>query len=225
MRNTFTALMSALFSGFPSIIEIFGMFLSKCANNKRSKIRSSNHLSKPHSRTRKVMFPTIIMWRRSAYGMFEALRQYVDNRGDNGRWRDWWNQHTQNMICQQKGKCVSAHKSVSGQFWKNLESFYRIMFCDCTKCHWNSYTWSRSKWVNTSTAWPGFWAQEEDCHHQRRCRSLCVRQTWSPSLLACEHKCVCKYGPTMTDFDDLVNFRPSDFKSAYISDIYCDWKL
>ena len=48
-------------------------------------IRSSNHLSKPHSRTRKVMFPTIMMWRRSAYGMFEALRQYVDNRGDNGR--------------------------------------------------------------------------------------------------------------------------------------------
>ena len=38
LRSTFTALMSALFSGFPSIIEIFGMFLSKCANNEMSKI-------------------------------------------------------------------------------------------------------------------------------------------------------------------------------------------
>ena len=55
-QETLTALMSALFSGLPSMMEIFGMFLSN-----------------PHSRCRKVMFPTMIMCRRSAYGMFEAL--------------------------------------------------------------------------------------------------------------------------------------------------------
>ena len=54
---TLTALMSALLSGFPFIMDIFGMFLSN-----------------PHSRSTKVMFPTMMMCRRSAYGMFEALR-------------------------------------------------------------------------------------------------------------------------------------------------------
>ena len=59
-QETLTALMSALFSGFPFMTEIFGMFLSK-----------------PHSRSRKVMFPTMMMWRRSAYGMFEALQSIM----------------------------------------------------------------------------------------------------------------------------------------------------
>ena len=61
-QETLTALMSALLSGLPFMMEILGMFL----NN-------------PHSRSRKVMFPTMMMWRRSAYGMFEALMINNDN--------------------------------------------------------------------------------------------------------------------------------------------------
>ena len=60
--------MSALLSGLPFMMEILGMFL----NN-------------PHSRSKKVMFPTMMMWRRSAYGMFEALM--INN--DNGCGHNW----------------------------------------------------------------------------------------------------------------------------------------
>ena len=175
--------MSALLSGLPFMMEILGMFL----NN-------------PHSRSKKVIFPTMMMWRRSAYGMFEALM--INN--DNGCGHNWLLSTQLVISVEAKNTNLQKNRNVCQESYLSLINSKPVFIIFFVFWKWCMIEQTAKTWA----AWQGSWAQGEDCRHRQRYRSRCVRQTWSPWLLACRNRRVCCVnGQSMTDHEELVNFR------------------